>query len=174
MWGIAWNSCWQSFGRNGAKFEMQTVIRSFEKNGISRTIFFSVTAAPMIKVCEMGFRGCSGVVRGSIGGRTTVRRTAGRRPADGRRGRSSAAPVSSTAPKKKAFDRGGPVWPPRSNAKNGRSGGVSPAKIKQKRKSGGRLTHGVDFRILDECLNIQRANGQAVQWSNVRTFDQGW
>ena len=28
-------------------------------------------------------------------------------------GRSSAAQVSSAAPKKKAFDRGGPVWPPR-------------------------------------------------------------
>ena len=38
---------------------------------------------------------------------------------DGRRtvvGRSSAAPVSSAAPKKKSFDQGGPVWPPRSNA----------------------------------------------------------
>ena len=42
---------------------------------------------------------------------------------DGRRtagGRSSAARVSSAAPKKKSFDRGGPVWPPRSNAPAGR------------------------------------------------------
>ena len=35
-------------------------------------------------------------------------------------GRSSLAPMSSAAPKKKAFDRGGPVWPPRSNAKDDR------------------------------------------------------
>ena len=37
-------------------------------------------------------------------------------------GRSSTAPVSSAAPKKKAFDRGGPVWPPRSNAADDRLG----------------------------------------------------
>ena len=45
------------------------------------------------------------------------------RPVDGRRtagGRSSAARVSSAAPKKKSFDRGGPVWPPRSNVTNDR------------------------------------------------------
>ena len=35
----------------------------------------------------------------------------------------SAAPVSSAAPKKKAFDRGGLVWPPRSNAADDRLGG---------------------------------------------------
>ena len=50
-------------------------------------------------------------------------------------GRSSAAPVSSTAPKKKSFDRGGPVWPPRSNVANDRLGGgwggeAPPAKIR--------------------------------------------
>ena len=40
-------------------------------------------------------------------------------------GRSLAAPVSSAAPKKKSFDRGGPVWPPRSNVTNDRlRGGV--------------------------------------------------
>ena len=58
---------------------------------------------------------------------------------DGRRmvvGRSSTAPVSSAAPKKKAFDRGGPVWPPRSNAADDRLGGGSggqrpPAKTEQ-------------------------------------------
>ena len=33
------------------------------------------------------------------------------------------APVSSAAPKKKSFDRGGPVWPPRSNAADDRLGG---------------------------------------------------
>ena len=38
-------------------------------------------------------------------------------------GRSSAAPVLLAAPKKKSFDRGGPVWPPRSNAKDVRLGG---------------------------------------------------
>ena len=37
-------------------------------------------------------------------------------PAGRPAGRSSAAPVSSASPKKKAFDRGGLVWPPRSNA----------------------------------------------------------
>ena len=45
------------------------------------------------------------------------------RPADGRRRRSSVARVSSAAPKKKSFDRGGPVWPPRSNVTNDRLGG---------------------------------------------------
>ena len=34
-----------------------------------------------------------------------------------------AARVSSAAPKKKSFDRGGPVWPPRSNVTNDRLGG---------------------------------------------------
>ena len=62
-------------------------------------------------------------VSGTLGARTDVQpaeRLAGR-PA----GRSSAARVSSAAPKKKAFDRGGPVWPPRSNAKDDRlRGGV--------------------------------------------------
>ena len=38
-------------------------------------------------------------------------------------GRLSAVPVSSAAPKKKVFDRGGPVWPPRSNAADDRLGG---------------------------------------------------
>ena len=42
---------------------------------------------------------------------------------------------SSAAPTKKAFDRGGPVWPPRSNAADDRFGGVwggfaPPAKIR--------------------------------------------
>ena len=37
--------------------------------------------------------------------------------------RSSAAPMSSAAPERKSFDRGGPVWPPRSKAKDGCSGG---------------------------------------------------
>ena len=58
----------------------------------------------------------------TAGVRTDVRpaeRLAGR-PA----GRSSAARVSSAAPKKKTFDRGGPVWPPRSNVTNDRLGGV--------------------------------------------------
>ena len=59
------------------------------------------------------------------------------RPVDGRWtvvGRSSAVPVSSAAPKKKSFDQGGPVWPPRSNAKYDRSGaGVwgAPAKTEK-------------------------------------------
>ncbi len=35
------------------------------------------------------------------------------------------AHVSSAAPKKRSFDRGGPVWPPRSNVTNDRSGGGS-------------------------------------------------
>ena len=56
-----------------------------------------------------------------------VRRSAG--PSAGRSagcpagrpaGRSSAARVSSAAPEKKSFDRGGPVWPPRSNVTNDR------------------------------------------------------
>ena len=36
----------------------------------------------------------------------------------------SAVPVSSAGLKKKAFDRGGPVWLPRSNAADDRLGGV--------------------------------------------------
>ena len=39
-------------------------------------------------------------------------------------------PMSSAAPKKKSFDRGGPVWPPRSNVTNDRLrgglGGLCP------------------------------------------------
>ena len=46
-----------------------------------------------------------------------------RRPAGRPDGRSSAAPVSSKAPKTKSFDRGGPVWPPRSNVANDGLGG---------------------------------------------------
>ena len=45
-------------------------------------------------------------------------------------GQSPVALVSSAAPKKKAFDRGGPVWPPRSNVANDRLrgglGGLRP------------------------------------------------
>ena len=45
-----------------------------------------------------------------------------------------AARVSSAAPKKKSFDRGGPVWPPRSNVTNDRlrgwSGGALPPQPK--------------------------------------------
>ena len=64
---------------------------------------------PKIKVCETGFWLGSG----------------------GRHVR----PMSSAAPKKKTFDRGGPAWPPRSNAADDRLGGVCggqgpPAKIR--------------------------------------------
>ena len=52
-------------------------------------------------------------------------------------GRLSAAPVSSAAPKKKAFDRGGPVWPPRSNAKDDRLGGGSGGALPPHPKTGG-------------------------------------
>ena len=55
------------------------------------------------------------------------RRPVVRRPKDGRRTvvrpDIRAAHVSSAAPKKKSFDRGGPVWPPRSNVTNDRFGG---------------------------------------------------
>ena len=50
----------------------------------------------------------------TMGARTHVRPAD--RPAGCPARRSSTAPVSSAAPKKKSFDRGGPVWPPRSNA----------------------------------------------------------
>ena len=52
-------------------------------------------------------------------------------------GRSSAAPVSSTAPKKKSFDRGGPVWPPRSNVANDRLGGGLGGLCPPSQNSGG-------------------------------------
>ena len=71
--------------------------------------------------------------------RTDVRaaeRLAGR-PA----GRSSAALVSSAAPKKKTFDRGGPVWPgnwpPRSNVTNDRLRGGSGGALPPQPKIGG-------------------------------------
>ena len=49
----------------------------------------------------------------------------GRRPGPGELVDRSIARDDRTAPKKKAFDRGGPVWPPRSNVTNDRlRGGV--------------------------------------------------
>ena len=51
--------------------------------------------------------------------------------------RSSAAPVSSAAPNKKAFDRGGPVWPARSNAKYAVQGGESGKALPPQPKTGG-------------------------------------
>ena len=51
--------------------------------------------------------------------------------------RSSTAPVSSAAPKKKAFDRGGPVWPPRSNAADDRLGWGSGKALPPQPKTGG-------------------------------------
>ena len=47
------------------------------------------------------------------------------------------APVSSAAPKRKAFDRGGPVWPPRSNAADDRLwGGLGGAKPPSQKPGG--------------------------------------
>ena len=63
-------------------------------------------------------------------------RSAGRsagRPA----GRPSAARVSSAAPKKKSFDRGGPVWPPRSNLTNDRVRGESAGALAPQPKTRG-------------------------------------
>ena len=48
-----------------------------------------------------------------------------------------AARVSSAAPKKKSFDRGGPVWPPRSNVTNDRLGGGSGGAKPPQPKFGG-------------------------------------
>ena len=45
--------------------------------------------------------------------------------------------MSSVAPKKKAFDWGGPVWPPRSNAEDSRSVGGSGGALSPKPKTGG-------------------------------------
>ena len=76
--------------------------------------------------------------------------------------RSSAAPVSSAAPKKKAFDQGGPVWPPRSNAKDDRLGeglgGLCPPGQNRKyfEKIGGRLIEGIGSGRLD--LRISSIN----------------
>ena len=53
-------------------------------------------------------------------------RTAGGRSSDGRRTVVGGARVVSGA-EKKSFDRGGPVWPPRSNVTNDRlTGGFAP------------------------------------------------
>ena len=65
--------------------------------------------------CGQGLRIVGGAIRRLLDSwRTVVRRA-------------SAAPVPSAAPKKKAFDRGSPVWPPRSNAKYDRLGGSAPS-----------------------------------------------
>ena len=48
-----------------------------------------------------------------------------------------AARVSSAAPKKKSFDRGGPVWPPRSNVTNDRLRGGSGGALPPQPKTGG-------------------------------------
>ena len=48
-----------------------------------------------------------------------------------------AARVSSAAPKKKSFDRGGPVWPPRSNVTNDRLRGGSGGALPPQPKFGG-------------------------------------
>ena len=59
------------------------------------------------------------------------------RPAGRPAGRSSAAPVSSAAPKKEAFDRGGLVWPPTSNAADDRLRGLSAGIFFPEPKTGG-------------------------------------
>ena len=61
---------------------------------------------------KISYRRIFGTVNGcrTAGGRDVV-------------GRLSSAPVSSAAPKKKVFDRGGPLWPSQSNAKYDRLGG---------------------------------------------------
>ena len=71
----------------------------------------------------------------TVGAPTDVRLA--ERPAGRPAGRSSAAPVSSAAPKKKAFDRGGPVWPPRSNAADNRSGSGAQPKTRGSDRLGG-------------------------------------
>ena len=45
--------------------------------------------------------------------------------------------MSSAAPKKKSFDRGGPVWPPRSNVTNDRLRGGSGGALPPQPKIGG-------------------------------------
>ena len=52
-------------------------------------------------------------------------------------GRSSAARGSSAAPKRKSFDRGGLVWPPRSNVTNDRLRGGSGGALAPQTKNGG-------------------------------------
>ena len=54
--------------------------------------------------------------------------------AGGLAGRTGGARVVS-APKKKSFDRGGPVWPPRSNVTNDRFRGVSGGALAPQPKS---------------------------------------
>ena len=60
----------------------------------------------------------------------------GWRMADGRRTVVGGARVVSGA-EKKAFDRGGPVWPPRSNAADDRLGGGSGGALPPQPKIGG-------------------------------------
>ena len=66
----------------------------------------------------------------------SARRLVGRR-AGRPAGRSSVAPMSSAALQKKVFDRGGPVWPPRSNAADDRLGGWSGGALPTQPKTGG-------------------------------------
>ena len=70
----------------------------------------------------------SGIVSDSETGFPTVSRRS--EPSSAVFGRSSAAPVSSAAPNKKSFDRGGPVWPPRSNAADDLFGGLGSGEAK--------------------------------------------
>ena len=69
------------------------------------------------------------------------RRPVVRQPTDGRRTvvrpDVRAARSSSAALKKKSFDRGGPVWPPRSNVTNNRLRGGSRGALPPQPKTGG-------------------------------------
>ena len=77
-----------------------------------------------MRACQTSWSPLSGLTQEESGRKRRYRRIIGN--VDGCRtagGRWSSAPVSSAAQKKKAFDRGGSVWPPRSNAAD-RLGGV--------------------------------------------------
>ena len=83
------------------------------------------------KLPEFLFFRLSVVGRSSDGQRTVVGR-----PGDARRTVVGGACVVSGA-EKKAFDRGGPVWPPRSNAADDRLGGGSGGALPPQPKFGG-------------------------------------
>ena len=64
--------------------------------------------------------------------------------------------MSSAAPKKKSFDRGGPVWPPRSNVANDRLRGGSGGALPPQPKIGGSGGQRPPAKIRGEMFFFQK------------------
>ena len=78
-----------------------------------------------------------------------------------------AARVSSAAPKKKSFDRGGPVWPPRSNVTNDRLRGGSGGALPPQPKFGGSGGQRPPANFFSKKRKIEKTkNTQSVKHAN--------